>query len=627
MVHSSRTRNAERQTIKVPQLTGAFMVLILGAVCARADLPATPVGGAPMANMNRLSALQVANLVRFGKVWGFLKYHHPSIARGAVDWDREFFEVLPSVVDARSSNEASAKLAAWVARTGAPLECVVCVKLDSENLQLSPPVDWIRDSAALGKPLRDSLVAIYRNRPVGSRRYVSLTERVGNPRFDDENEYDDQKFPDAAHQLLALMRYWNVVNYWYPYRDVIGGAWEKVLRGNIAAFATAGTRVEYEKALAALVASTNDSHGAAFSIGAVRPPDGQCQIPAQIRFLDRRPFVFRTFDADGPELRLGLGDEIVSVNSIPVSDIVEQWSPYYPASNEAARLRDIARNLTRGPCSAVRLGVRRGNAVANLELQRHPLDPELSAQIRKQDFPGETFRLLVPELAYLKVSDAKASKIAEYIEGSRGTTALIVDLRAYPSQFVVFELAGRMVTQETPFARFLVADLDNPGAFTWKPAITLFPRKPHYDGKVLVLVDEATQSQGEYLAMALRASPQVRIVGSSTAGADGNVSSVALPGGYRVAFSGIGVFYPDKRRTQRVGIIPDVVVRPTIKGISDGVDEVLLAAIRDALGDSIMLEDARRLATVMSATSQPTPPLGARPLGTHPKSAGHRWQR
>lgn len=60
--------------------------------------------------------------------------------------------------------------------------------------------------------------------------------------------------------------------------------------------------------------------------------------------------------------------------------------------------------------------------------------------------------------------------------------------------------------------------------------------------------------------------------------------AVVLPGGLRSAISGIGVFYPDRRQTQRVGIIPDLVVRPTIAGIREGRDEVLEAGVSRALG-------------------------------------------
>ena len=55
--------------------------------------------------------------------------------------------------------------------------------------------------------------------------------------------------------------------------------------------------------------------------------------------------------------------------------------------------------------------------------------------------------------------------------------------------------------------------------------------------------------------MAFRAAGGI-VLGSTTAGADGNVSNIPLPGGLRTMISGIGVFYPDKGPTQRVGIVP-----------------------------------------------------------------------
>jgi C-terminal processing protease CtpA/Prc len=121
-------------------------------------------------------------------------------------------------------------------------------------------------------------------------------------------------------------------------------------------------------------------------------------------------------------------------------------------------------------------------------------------------------------------------------------------------------------------------DSSNPGASHWGPKILLQPQAPHYAGKVVVLVDEVSVSQAEYTAMALRASKRTRIVGSRTAGADGNISGFQLPGGLGTAISGLGVFYPDGKPTQRVGIVPDVVVTPTVAGIRAGRDEVLEAA-------------------------------------------------
>jgi C-terminal processing protease CtpA/Prc len=110
-----------------------------------------------------------------------------------------------------------------------------------------------------------------------------------------------------------------------------------------------------------------------------------------------------------------------------------------------------------------------------------------------------------------------------------------------------------------------------------------------YGGSIVILVDESSQSQAEYTAMAFRSAPNAHVVGSTTAGADGNVSPIVLPGGLRTLISGIGVFYPDRRPTQQLGIVPDLVVRPTIAGIRQGRDEVLEAGVSRALGREFRL--------------------------------------
>jgi carboxyl-terminal processing protease len=98
-------------------------------------------------------------------------------------------------------------------------------------------------------------------------------------------------------------------------------------------------------------------------------------------------------------------------------------------------------------------------------------------------------------------------------------------------------------------------------------------------GKVVLLFNETSQSHAEFTLMALQTAPDVISVGSQTAGADGNVSSIIFPGNYKTYMTGIGVYYPDGRETQRVGIVPDIEVKPTIKGIKLKKDEVLEKAI------------------------------------------------
>ena len=112
-----------------------------------------------------------------------------------------------------------------------------------------------------------------------------------------------------------------------------------------------------------------------------------------------------------------------------------------------------------------------------------------------------------------------------------------------------------------------------------------------------ILVDEVTQSQAEYTTMAFRSRPGTVVVGSQTAGADGNVSAIPIPGAQRTMISGIGVYYPDGTPTQGIGIVPDLEVRPSIAGIRAARDELLEAAVLRVLGRAITAEELRALAT------------------------------
>ena len=121
-----------------------------------------------------------------------------------------------------------------------------------------------------------------------------------------------------------------------------------------------------------------------------------------------------------------------------------------------------------------------------------------------------------------------------------------------------------------------------PGRFVWKKSETISPIKnKYYKGRIIVLVDEDTQSASEFASMMFQAGDKATTIGSQTSGADGNVLHNEFLG-YQSLITGIGVFYPDKTETQRVGIKIDLVIRPTIKGMVEGRDEILEKAIEFA---------------------------------------------
>jgi C-terminal processing protease CtpA/Prc len=540
-----------------------------------------------------LTAVQVENLALLAKVWGFAKYHHPGVVDGSRNWDYALFRAVPSVLAAPDRATAAAALVTWLDGLGPVPPCSPCA-LPPGDAHLPPDNAWIADAAVLGAALRDRLAAIHQNRPTsGAQRYVSFAPNVGNPDFTGEARYAAHAAPDAGYRLLALFRFWNIIQYWFPYRDVIDEDWDGVLRAFIAAMMLPMDGDAYRLTLIRLIAHVHDTHANIWSDLRVQPPTGTEQAPVILRFAEDKLVVTGySHDQFGPTTGLEVGDEIHAIDGVSVASLVDSLRAYYPASNEAARLRDIARRSTRGTTAPVPLeGVGASGAFSEV-VARLPLGTLSLGSAYVHDLPGPTFRMLTDSVAYLKLSSVQAANAADYIGQAQGAKVLVIDIRNYPSEFVVFALGGHLVTGPRAFARFTTADPTNPGAFLWTAPVAHTPREPTFTGKVVILVDEVTQSQAEYTTMAFRVAPDAVVVGSTTAGADGNVSRIPLPGNVEGMISGIGVFYPDGTPTQRVGIVPDLVVRPTVEGIRAGRDEVLEAGVSHALGRDFRLPAA-----------------------------------
>ena len=228
--------------------------------------------GGSRITINELTNVQIDNLVILGKVWGFLKYYHPSVTSGHRHWDYELLRVLPAILEARDHTTANAVLANWIGSLGAVDPCKPCTKLVNADLQFAPDLDWIADTKVLGADLSQSLVSIRDNRLPGKQFYVSKVSGIGNPSFDHEFGYANVKFPDSGFQLLGLYRFWNIVEYWSPYRDVLGEDWTNILAEFIPRIATAKNIESYEQELLALAAKAHDGHANLWSSLDVRPP-------------------------------------------------------------------------------------------------------------------------------------------------------------------------------------------------------------------------------------------------------------------------------------------------------------------------------------------------------------------
>ena len=99
------------------------------------------------------------------------------------------------------------------------------------------------------------------------------------------------KFPDPGFQLLSLYRFWNIIEYWSPYRDIVGEDWDAVLAEFIPRFAFAKSSEDYQRDVMALLAKAQDGHANIWSSLQARPPVGKCQVPVNVRFVENQPVI------------------------------------------------------------------------------------------------------------------------------------------------------------------------------------------------------------------------------------------------------------------------------------------------------------------------------------------------
>ncbi|MDD4364072.1 MAG: S41 family peptidase [Mariniphaga sp.] len=527
----------------------------------------------------KLTSDLISDIELLGKVWGFLKYYHPKVANGNYNWDDELIRFLPNYLNKSEKILREELILHWIDSLGEIDECKTC-KPTASNALIKPDLEWITTSTKNGA-LQNKLHYIYENRNQGYNFYVKINPfGAANPEFENERAYANMSYPDVGYRLLALYRYWNIINYFFPYKHLIDKEWNHTLREYIPIFVNAKDELEYEQAAIQIIGDIQDTHANLWGgNNKLEEWKGIYFAPVHLRFIESKLVVTDYYNPElKPETGLEIGDVITKIDGRNINDIVLELSKYYPASNEAARLRDISKDMLRSSKNEVEVEYLQNSILKTKKVKLYPKN-ELNIYhwYRKDD--EQCYRIFDNNIGYITLMSIKDDDISNIKEELRNTKGIIIDIRNYPSTFVPFKLGSYFVSSSTPFVKFTNGNINNPGEFTYTKQLEIPGADNPYKGKLIVLVNELSQSQAEYTAMAFRAGDNTTIIGSTTAGADGNVSTIVLPGGLRTMISGIGVYYPDGTETQKVGIIPDIEVNPTINGIKNSKDELIEKAI------------------------------------------------
>jgi C-terminal processing protease CtpA/Prc len=501
------------------------------------------------------------------KVWGFLKYFHPEVSEGKYNWDSLLISSIEPVKNAKTKEE-------FIEEIQKILQFAGFVETeDTENVNLNPEFsnanfEWLNDTLFFDKGTQKELEKILK---LNKHDDYYLWSFEGFLIFENETNYKIDTFP-SDYTLLALFRAWNVLNYFNPNKYLLTNNWDSVLIDFIPKFQQLEAKQNYINAVRAFSTNIQDGHSQI-------PVFNGSSIPFKTSILNNKLYITKIL-IDSLE-QFELGDEIIEKGEIPISYTIDSMKKYLSTSNELSLINYVNNQIVYTKKSKIKIKyVNSLNDTIEIDIPTC-----LNGDLEKDT---TVFKLYKNNIGYIDIGLLLLKNFDSVLNEVLNTKNLIVDLREYPGNTTIHKLLSYFEREQFDFVKFYKPSKENIGNFytvtnnvSFKLLLKYYRtvQRKRFEGKIVVLIDEKTQSHGEYCAMAWKTVKNCTLIGRNTAGADGNVAEIPLPDKFKILYSGLGVIYPDGSQTQRIGIVPDIYVEQTLEGIKSGKDEILERAI------------------------------------------------
>jgi C-terminal processing protease CtpA/Prc len=372
---------------------------------------------------------------------------------------------------------------------------------------------------------------------------------------------------DRTTRLAGVTLAWTVFQHFYPYFDVVEGDWDAELRRALRSAATDASLWDYQVTLRRLVAALGDGHGNVFHPETATP----FELPVSWEWLERR-LVVTGLAAEVPP-GIAVGDVVLEVDGVPAGEALDRLAEETSASAPGFEAHRAASDLAaRGGDEVV---LRLESAGGETRVVTLPRRHSRSEPILSEPRP-EPIVELEDGIEYVDLTRVSDEDLAESWDRLAAARGVVFDLRGYPA--VGTATLSHLTDQPVSSAQWHVPAVTRPDRLEMafeQSSWDLEPEAPRIRGKVAFLTDARAISYAETFLGIVEHYRLGEIVGSPTAGTNGNVNSIELPGGYRVRWTGMKVLKHDGSRHHGVGILPTVPASRTLQGIRAGRDEVL----------------------------------------------------
>jgi C-terminal processing protease CtpA/Prc len=565
------------------------------------------------------------NLRAFARLYGYVKYFHPSDEASSIDWNvfavygsetarrardhaelrallsQLFKPLAPSLVFADSAEELKQRdrppsalgddhlLVSWqhqgdgldaTGRSAARYRSVrVVTRLSAVPMKKDVSETWIsqdrlfdqhpRRGEAIDREVSPGLwvrvpltVDADRQRtlPIPDSTLLVALRKELNGASQKRLEANDENVRSAA-VLVA----WNALQHFYPYFELADTNWDEALGESLSRSFIDKDEKDLHETLSRLTARLRDGHAGIYH----QKTSMRGWLPWQVDDVEGQIVI--TAAANGTPFQRG--DLIIALDGVPARRILEDARQLLSGSPQWTRSLTLQLFGTGEP-----------NSVARVTLQRDGATVEATATRGAKPFenPGPAFQQLEGGVYYVNLTKVTRLEWEANIKSFAQAPGVVLDLRGYPADG--FDIMGHLLDAPVLPASWnipwvIYPDRERIVGYDTSGRKPIQPSAPRFLGKVVFLTNAAAISYSETILGVVEHYKLAEIVGEPTAGTNGNINIMSLPGGFTMSWTGMLVRKHDESQHHLMGIRPTLPVVKTLKGIRESRDEVLDEAV------------------------------------------------
>nr|WP_315423550.1 S41 family peptidase [uncultured Pedobacter sp.] len=556
----------------------------------------------------------VENIETFAKIYGYVRYFHPSDQATLQDWDQFLMRGISEIKDIPTNRKLAEKLH-FLFQSVAP-KTAIYYKPNSREIGKNHSIDncinaenifWqyigmgnqsrvfksVRvnaldqyNQAASSSPVQETLFEAKIHTDEVIEKYfkngifcvvplsickkdqLSLTQKSIFVEAEKKDYIDTTAKNNTVKGLWTanIIKAWNIFRHFYPYSDEMQIDWDALLHNSLVSIQEAKTQEDFMTVLSLLTEKLNDGH---IYITTPSEMKSRYTIPAEAVIVEKKIIISKV-DSNIFNKSLKVGDEILEIDGRNALELFDKKRKNVSGSPQWKN------NVT---INQIFLGERYSEILIKIKTTKNEVkEVHLLRGLRLKDrFPDFPSREIDKDIYYINLCNTKMWQINDLLPKLNDSKHIIFDLRGYPKDDFGQLLSCFMKKADTVkwFSIPRIIYPDYAKVTYLKTGWNINPSISQLRAKAYFLVNANAISYAESLLGFIKYYHLGIIVGEPTAGANGDVNFFDLMGGYNVRFSGVKVRNLDGTKFQSIGIKPDIFIKSTIKGIQNGKDEIL----------------------------------------------------